>query len=44
MAKDKSFESTYTAYPFPILVDFGMALSRLFVRARSRHGAGASAK
>jgi hypothetical protein len=34
MNDKKSFEATYVAYPFPALVDFGMALSRLFVRSR----------
>lgn len=30
----KTFEQTYRSYPFPALVDFGVALSRLIVRKR----------
>jgi len=36
MEHKNSFEATYGAYPFPTLVDFGLALSRLFTRARTR--------
>lgn len=36
MDDKKSFEATYVAYPFSVLVDFGLALSRLYVRARHR--------
>ena len=36
MAEKKTFEATYRSYPFPVLVDFGLALSRLFIRTRDR--------
>lgn len=36
MTENKTFEATYRSYPFPVLVDFGLALSRLFIRARDR--------
>ncbi len=36
MNDKKSFEETYVRYPFPLLVDFGLALSGLFVRTRDR--------
>ncbi len=32
MSAMKSFEETYPAYPFRPLVEFGLALSGLFVR------------
>ena len=35
MSDSKSFEETYRAYPFRPLVEFGLALSGLFVRARA---------
>ncbi|MFQ5467805.1 MAG: hypothetical protein ACE5DS_06670 [Kiloniellaceae bacterium] len=34
-----TFETVYPRYTFAPLVDFGMALSRLFLRARRDHGA-----
>ena len=34
MTDTKTFEATYPAYPFPALVEFGLALSRLYLRAR----------
>jgi hypothetical protein len=37
MTENKIFETTYRSYPFPVLVDFGLALSRLFIRTRDRH-------
>ena len=33
MSTIKSFEETYRAYPFRPLVEFGLALSSLFVRS-----------
>lgn len=30
----ETFESTYRRYPFPALLELGLALSRLYVRAR----------
>lgn len=39
MENKNTFESTYGAYPFPTLVDFGLALSRLFTRTRTRRSA-----
>lgn len=35
-AENKTFEQTYRSYPFPALVDFGIALSRLVVGQRGR--------
>ena len=40
MTENKTFEATYPAYPFPALVEFGLALSRLYLFARRRHEAG----
>lgn len=39
MYKKNTFESTYRRYPFPVLVDFGIALGRLFLRAKRSHAA-----
>lgn len=39
MTENKAFEATYREYPFPVLIDFGLALSRLFVRVRARRAA-----
>lgn len=33
--ESKTFEQTYRGYPFPVLVDLGLALSRLAVRRRA---------
>jgi hypothetical protein len=43
MTEKKTFEATYRSYPFPVLVDFGLALSRLFLRTRNRRRAEAEA-
>ena len=37
MENGKSFEQTYPSYPFPRLVEFGLALSGLFILATRRH-------
>ena len=36
MSKNTTFETTYRHYPFPMLVTFGLALGRLFVRVRDK--------
>ncbi len=36
MNDQKTFEETYASYPFPRLVEFGLALSGLLVRVRDR--------
>ena len=36
MTEIKPFEATYPAYPFPALVEFGLALSRLYLLTRRR--------
>ena len=43
MTEFKTFEATYPSYPFPALVEFGLALSRLYLLARRRHEEGPSA-
>ena len=37
MTENKAFEATYPAYPFRVLVEFGLALSRLYLRSRRPH-------
>ena len=40
MTEIKPFEATYPAYPFPALVEFGLALSRLYLLAHRRREEG----
>ena len=38
MSDKQTFESSYPAYPFAAFVDLGLALSRLYLRARRPQG------
>ena len=43
MTEMNRFETAYPAYPFAALVDFGLALSRLYLRARRPRAEGPKA-
>ena len=36
MTQRNTFESSYPHYPFPMLVEVGIAITRLFVRKRAQ--------